>query len=61
MPFMLEDALGKHAERELDGEFVVGDMWAEKVVVGKGGRLIMGQNPASARGVATAILRAPEL
>lgn len=36
-------------------------MWAEKVLVGKEGKLITGQNPASARGVATAILQALEL
>ncbi|KAI6906323.1 hypothetical protein KC318_g4479 [Hortaea werneckii] len=61
MPFMLEDALRKHADKELGGEFVGGEMWAEKVLVGKDGKLITGQNPASARGVATAILQTLEL
>ncbi|KAI7279859.1 hypothetical protein KC345_g5104 [Hortaea werneckii] len=61
MPFMLEDALREHAGGAYGGEFVSGEMWAEKVVVGKDGRLITGQNPASARGVATAILRALKL
>jgi hypothetical protein len=35
MPFMLEDELNKSD-------------WDEKVVVSRGGRLITGQNPASA-------------
>ncbi|KAI7082576.1 hypothetical protein KC356_g8258 [Hortaea werneckii] len=61
MPFLLEDVLNEHAGEEDGGEFVSGDMWAEKVVVGKDGRLITGQNPASARAVATAIIRALEL
>ena len=61
MPFMLEYALGEHAEEEDGGEFVGGEMWAEKAVVEKNGRLVTGQNPASARGVATAILQALEL
>lgn len=43
------------------GEFVCDEMWAGKVVVGKDGRLVTGQIPASARGVATSILQAFEL
>ncbi|RMY67896.1 hypothetical protein D0863_07480 [Hortaea werneckii] len=50
MPFMLEDALGGHAGEEDGGEFVDGEMWAEKAVAQKDGRLVTGQNPASARG-----------
>jgi len=52
MPFKLEDELnkasgGKYEKAEKD--------WAEKVVVARGGRLITGQNPASASGVGKAI------
>lgn len=43
MPFMLETNLGKHG-----GKFVKAADWAPKVAVGRGGRLITGQNPASA-------------
>ncbi|KAI7538709.1 hypothetical protein KC331_g10188 [Hortaea werneckii] len=50
MPFMLEDALEGHAGEEDGGEFVGGEMWAEKAVVEKDGRLVTGQNPTSARG-----------
>lgn len=52
MPFSLEDALnkatgGKYEKASQD--------WGEKVVVARGGRLITGQNPASASGVGQAI------
>jgi len=52
MPFQLEDALnkatgGKYVKAEKD--------WGAKVVVARGGRLITGQNPASASGVGQAI------
>lgn len=61
MPFILEGALGEHAGEEYGGEFVSGEIGAEKVVVGKDGRLITGQNPASAGRVTTAILKVLEL
>jgi len=51
MPFMLEDALNKAS----GGKFVKADNWAKKVVVSRDGRLITGQNPASASGVGQAI------
>lgn len=55
MPFMLETKLdegsgGKYVKASQD--------WGEKVVSGLGGRLITGQNPASAKGVGEAILKA---
>jgi putative intracellular protease/amidase len=52
VPFLLEDALneasGGHFEKAKEP-------WGEKVVVSMGGRLITGQNPASAYGVGRAI------
>ena len=52
MPFLLEDALNKAS----GGRFEKAkEPWAEKVVVARGGRLITGQNPASASGVGKAI------
>jgi len=51
MPFMLQTALDKAS----GGKFVKADDWAKKVVVSRGGRLITGQNPASAEGVGQAI------
>ncbi|KAH8819920.1 putative chaperone protein HSP31 [Xylogone sp. PMI_703] len=52
MPFSLEDELN----RASGGKFVKADKpWGEKVVVARGGRLITGQNPASATGVGKAI------
>jgi len=59
MPFELETELNKKSE----GGYVKADEpWAEKVVTSKtnglGGPLITGQNPASATGVAKAILKA---
>lgn len=54
MPFLVEDVL-----KENGGEFEkAAEMWAEKVVVGKEGRLITGQNPGSAAGVGKAIAEA---
>lgn len=50
MPFMLETDLGKNGAK-----FEMAELWAEKVVVGKEGRLLTGQNPASASGVGKAI------
>jgi len=52
MPFKLEDALNKAS----GGKYVkAASDWGEKVVVARGGRLITGQNPASATGVGQAI------
>lgn len=52
MPFSLEDALNKAS----GGNFVKADAdWGAKVAIGRGGRLITGQNPASATGVGQAI------
>merc|ERR1711939_138876 len=55
MPFMLEDALKQNG-----GKYVKADQdWGEKVVVsGKDGKLITGQNPASAAAVGKAIFKA---
>jgi putative intracellular protease/amidase len=55
MPFLLEDALNKNS----GGHFEKApEPWASKVVVAKNGKLITGQNPASATGVGKAILEA---
>ncbi|KAI9823070.1 MAG: hypothetical protein M1819_001518 [Sarea resinae] len=52
MPFSLEDELNKTS----GGHYVkAADPWGEKVVVARDGRLITGQNPASAKGVGEAI------
>jgi len=52
MPFKLEDALNAAS----GGNFVKADKeWGEKVVVSRGGRLITGENPASATGTGQAI------
>ena len=54
MPFALETELEKHGAKIEKVE-----PWKEKVVVaGKGGRLITGQNPASAAGLGKAIVNA---
>lgn len=53
MPFMLEDVLTKNG-----GKVVKAEPWGEKVVVGKEGRLITGQNPASAGPIGLALVRA---
>lgn len=55
MPFKLEDALteksgGKYAKAK--------ELWAEYVTTARGGRLITGQNPASAAATGKAILEA---
>lgn len=55
MPFMLEDQLksasgGKYKKADND--------WAANVVVSNGGKLITGQNPASATGTGEAIKKA---
>lgn len=50
MPFMLETRL-----REEGGDFVAGEKWAANVQVD--GRLITGQNPASSKGAAEAVIR----
>lgn len=52
MPFSLEDELNKAS----GGKYVkAAQDWAAKVVVARDGRLITGQNPASASGVGQAI------
>lgn len=52
MPFSLEDELNKAS----GGHYVKAEnAWGEKVVVSREGRLITGQNPASATGVGQAI------
>jgi len=52
MPFSLEDQLNKAS----GGRYVKASSdWGVKVVVARGGRLITGQNPASAAGVGQAI------
>lgn len=57
MPFLLETQLGKNGAK-----FEQANPWQEKVVqAGKDGRLITGQNPASARGMAKAVLKALEM
>ncbi|KAI1183899.1 ThiJ/PfpI family protein [Nemania serpens] len=54
MPFLLEDRIrGVGAMYRKAGE-----PWGELVVVQDGGKLITGQNPASAKGVGEAILKA---
>ncbi|KAI9801496.1 MAG: hypothetical protein M1833_002728 [Piccolia ochrophora] len=55
MPFSLEDELQKASGGRFEK---AAEPWGEKVVVAKGGRLITGQNPASASGVGKAILQA---
>ena len=52
MPFMLEDQLNEAS----GGKFVkAGEPWGLKVVVSGGGRIITGQNPASAGPIGQAI------
>ncbi|KAF2663772.1 class I glutamine amidotransferase-like protein [Microthyrium microscopicum] len=54
MPALLEDVLKKNG-----GKFEKAtEPWGEKIVVGKSGRLITGQNPNSAAGVGKAIVEA---
>lgn len=54
MPSMLEDVLKQHG-----GKFEkAAESWGEKVVVGKEGRLLTGQNPSSASGIGKAIVKA---
>ena len=55
MPFKLEDELNKNS----DGNFQKAtEPWGEKVVIARDGRLITGQNPASAGPVGQAIYKA---
>lgn len=58
MPFMLETELsqrsGGHYEK-------AAEPWGEKVAIGHGGRLITGQNPASAGPLGEAIKKALKL
>ncbi|KAI8628122.1 ThiJ/PfpI family protein [Xylariaceae sp. FL1651] len=54
MPFMLEDRM-----KEAGGNYKKAfEPWGELVLVQDGGKLITGQNPASAKGVGEAILKA---
>lgn len=53
MPVMLEDQLKKNG-----GKFEAADPWGEKIVVGKEGRLLTGQNPASAAPLGKAVMKA---
>lgn len=55
MPFLLETELNKVS----GGKYVKAEQdWGEKVAVAKDGRLVTGQNPSSAKAVATVILEA---
>ena len=55
MPFRLETELNKNS----GGHFQKAkEAWGEHVVIAKGGRLITGQNPASAKAVGEAIYEA---
>jgi len=53
MPFALETVLTENG-----GKFEQTDAWGEKVVIGKEGRLITGQNPASAAAIGKAVAQA---
>jgi putative intracellular protease/amidase len=53
MPFMLETELIKNG-----GKMDKADIFKEKVVIGKEGRLITGQNPASASPIGAALVKA---
>ena len=53
MPYMLETKLSQNG-----GKFENGGAWAEKVVIGREGRLITGQNPASATAIGKAVAQA---
>jgi putative intracellular protease/amidase len=53
MPVLLEDVLKKNG-----GKFENVEPWGEKVVVGKEGRLLTGQNPSSASPIGKAIVKA---
>ncbi|KAI0096874.1 DJ-1/PfpI family protein [Nemania sp. FL0031] len=54
MPFLLEDRIAATGATFKKAE----QPWAELVVVQDGGKLITGQNPASAKGVGEALLKA---
>ena len=53
MPFMLEDALNIAS----GGKYEKSADWNSKVVVSRGGKLITGQNPASATATGQAVLK----
>ena len=55
MPFKLEDELNEKSGGRFEK---AAEPWAEKVVVSENGRLITGQNPASATGVGVALREA---
>lgn len=52
MPFMLETELNKASGGKYEK---ASQPWGEKVVIARNGRLVTGQNPASAKGVGQAI------
>ncbi|KAF3314143.1 hypothetical protein TWF173_005011 [Orbilia oligospora] len=54
MPFLLEDALDKASRRKFEK---AEEPWAPHVAVGRGGRLITGQNPASATPLGEELLK----
>ncbi|KEF63426.1 uncharacterized protein A1O9_01404 [Exophiala aquamarina CBS 119918] len=53
MPFLLETELLKRGANYIKAD----EQWGEKVAIGRDGKLITGQNPASAKGVGNAILK----
>ena len=55
MPFKLEDELNKNSGGKFEK---AAEPWGAKVVVAKDGRLITGQNPASAGALGEAVLKA---
>jgi putative intracellular protease/amidase len=52
MPFLLETELNKATGGKYEKH---GELWGAKTVVSRGGKLITGENPASAKGVGEAI------
>jgi len=55
MPFSLEKELNEKSGGKFEK---AGEPWGVKVVVAEGGKLITGQNPASAKGVGEALVKA---
>jgi putative intracellular protease/amidase len=53
MPFLLEDVLQQNG-----GKYETAEPWGPKVVIGRSGKLITGQNPASAKPLGEAIKKA---
>jgi len=50
VPFLLESKL-----REEGGDFIIGEIWASHVQVD--GKLVTGQNPASSKAIAEAVIK----